>query len=47
MPVVDKLRESYENPLSPGAAHGDKDRYLGILADDAVFLDTDGWEHPM
>jgi len=26
------------------AAHGDKDRYLGHLTDDAVFMGTDEWE---
>jgi len=26
------------------AAHGDKDRYLGLLTDNAVFLGTDEWE---
>ena len=26
------------------AAHGDNDRYLGHLADDAVFMGTDEWE---
>ncbi len=26
------------------AAHGDKDRYLGHLSEDAVFMDTDEWE---
>lgn len=26
------------------AAHGDKDRYLGLMTDDAVFMGTDEWE---
>ena len=26
------------------AAHGDKDRYLGHMTDDAVFMGTDEWE---
>jgi len=26
------------------AAHGDKDRYLGHLSGDAVFMGTDEWE---
>jgi len=26
------------------AAHGDKDRYLGYMTDDGVFLGTDEWE---
>lgn len=26
------------------AAHGDKDRYLGLMTDDGVFLGTDEWE---
>lgn len=26
------------------AAHGDRDRYLGHLTDDAVFMGTDEWE---
>ncbi len=26
------------------AAHGDKDRYLGHLSEDAVFMGTDEWE---
>ncbi len=26
------------------AAHADKDRYLGLMTDDAVFMGTDEWE---
>ena len=26
------------------AAHGDKDRYLGLMTDNAVFMGTDEWE---
>lgn len=26
------------------AAHGDKDRFLGLMTDDAVFMGTDEWE---
>jgi ketosteroid isomerase-like protein len=26
------------------AAHGDKERYLGLLTEDAVFMGTDEWE---
>ena len=26
------------------AAHGNKDRYLGLMTDDGVFMGTDEWE---
>lgn len=32
------------NDFHAAAAEGDKDRYLGYLTDDAVFMGTDEWE---
>jgi ketosteroid isomerase-like protein len=38
--AIDKTLDDFHD----AAAHGDKDRYLGLMTDDAVFMGTDEWE---
>lgn len=40
---VDKIGKVIDD-FHDAAAHGDKDRYLGHLSEDAVFMGTDEWE---
>jgi ketosteroid isomerase-like protein len=40
---VDEIGEVLDD-FHDAAAHGDKDRYLGHLSEDAVFMGTDEWE---
>ncbi len=53
LPLVAVTDEADEQKIAIGvvidgfhdaAAHGDKDRYLGYMTDDGVFLGTDEWE---
>lgn len=37
---IDRVLDGFHD----AAAHGDKERYLGLLTDDAVFMGTDEWE---
>lgn len=38
--AIDKVLDEFHD----AAAHGDKDRYLGLMTNDAVFMGTDEWE---
>lgn len=40
---VDDIGKVLDN-FHDAAAHADKDRYLGLMTDDAVFMGTDEWE---
>jgi len=40
---VDDIGNVLDN-FHDAAAHADKDRYLGLMTDDAVFMGTDEWE---
>jgi len=42
-PELDAVAEVIDD-FHDAAAHGDKERYLGHLTDDAVYLGTDEWE---